>query len=172
MGQVQNGSRKNEAEECKKLTYYMYIPLLLYAKSNLEVPLTLTRWRKPNMKISIFFHLLSFFLSSSSHITQKLYGVCESYTYQMTTLLVEIIPTCFELHVRLFLIIPTYRYIVKVCKVHLQLLFSCKVSHDPLKKCHSISYPERYACELIQCMTFLNSSVWPVTLFDAELVVQ
>ena len=71
----------------------------------------------------------------------------------------------------LFLIFPTYCYIVKVCKSTLQLLFSYKVSHDPLKTCHSISYPKRYACKLIQCITCLKSSVWPVTLFDADLVV-
>ena len=54
--------------------------------------------RKPNIKISV---LLAFFLSSfsPSHITQKLYRVYKYYTYQRIDLLMNIIPTCLELHV-------------------------------------------------------------------------
>ena len=51
---------------------------------------------KSNRKILNFF---IFFLSSLSCTTQKLYSVCKYYAQQTTALLMEIIPTCLELHV-------------------------------------------------------------------------
>ena len=59
-----------------------------------------------NMKVLksilfIFILILPFFLlsSSSSRKTQKLYSEFKCYVYQMNALLMEIIPSCFELRV-------------------------------------------------------------------------
>ena len=61
-----------------------YIPLLFIKRENFD-----------------FIQLPSFFFlsSSPSHIIQKLYSVCEFYAHQKPALLMEIIPTCFELRV-------------------------------------------------------------------------
>ena len=69
------------------------------AKSTLKTPLTFSKVEKTKLENFDFVHLLSSSSSSSSSssITQKLYGVCKYKTYQMIALLMEIIPTCFEL---------------------------------------------------------------------------
>ena len=123
-----SSSQKNEAEECKKPTDYIDLFAILMINLLYKFPQPLIQLRvgfcfkplpqqaisnwftlasvngvpfkakKPNMKIFDFVHLLSSSFSPSS-ITQKLYGMCEYYVYQITTLLMEIIPTCFEFHV-------------------------------------------------------------------------
>ena len=52
------------------------------------------------MKISVLFIFFLFLLSSSPRIhcnSKTVQCVCEHYVYQITALLMEIIPTCFEL---------------------------------------------------------------------------
>ena len=67
----------------------------------LMLNLTSIRLKKTKRENFNFVYLFSSFLSSSSlsHITWKLYSVCESYTYQTIPLLMEIICTCSELRV-------------------------------------------------------------------------
>ena len=64
------------------------------AKSALKVVLTFSKVEKTKLKNVHFVHLLSSSSSSSSsfqtRIAQKLYGVCECYTYQTTALLPDI----------------------------------------------------------------------------------
>ena len=106
MAQVQNdllyiryrsSSRKNKAEECKKLTDY--IPVLFYCQIYSINSANLAQGREnhpKNFQLCSSSFLLSSSSSSSSSsslplcITKKLYGVYEYYTYQMTTLLMEI----------------------------------------------------------------------------------
>ena len=94
-----SSSKKKRSREVQKA--YRLCPI---------VPLSFTTGvslKQLSMKISILF--ISFVLvaivsdsSSSSclsHITQKVYCVCEYETYQRIALLMEIIPACLELHV-------------------------------------------------------------------------
>ena len=112
MGQVQNGClyiryRIRSPKETKQRSEKVYrlhplaiiIQNLLYSFSNLYQVQENQTW-KFQFGLSPFF-FLSFFLSSSpSHVTQKLFDMCKYCAQQTTALLMEIIPTCFELLVR------------------------------------------------------------------------
>ena len=87
IGQVR--SRKNKAEESRKLTDYF--PLLSIAKRTLLVPLTFVKFEKKTIKFCSF-------SSCSSHITRKLTMLCASFQHT-NRLLMKIILTCLELHV-------------------------------------------------------------------------
>ena len=58
-----------------------FFAILLLYKSTWLVSLTFLKVEKPNVKISIFFLLLSFFFFLTCN-TQKLYGACKYYTYK------------------------------------------------------------------------------------------
>ena len=98
MRQVHNGrlyirytssSQKNKAEKRKRITDY--ILLLFWISSSFSF-----------LFLFFFFLFYSFFFlfSFPSCITQNyVVCLCEHYAYQMTALLIGIIPTCYELHV-------------------------------------------------------------------------
>ena len=76
----------------------LQITFLCYSnvKYTLKVPLTLIKFEKPNMRISILFiFFLSFFSVLHNSKTIRYVWI---YAYQTTALLMEIIPTCVELH--------------------------------------------------------------------------
>ena len=106
LGQVQNGQRyiryrsssqknKAEPEECKSLQ----TTSLCYSnvKSTLSVPLTFNRVEKNKHENFYFCSSSSFFFLVTNN--SKLYSVCDYYNIPNDVLLMEIIPTCFELRV-------------------------------------------------------------------------
>ena len=86
-------------------------------KCTLLVPLTFLKFEKNKTWNFNCVH----FSSSSSHVTLKLYSVGEYKTYQTIALLMEIKPTCLELHV-------SYNWQVTASKL-LQRPCACRIRH-------------------------------------------